>query len=94
MAQAYAFLVDDAPYPIEMEFAHAVKSLGVKAVTGRDMLSAREIRDYEMAEYAGEIIRLYRARETAPSLAEWVQANPRQHEMLEKAREIWQIQSK
>ena len=94
MAQVYSFLVDDAPYPAEMEFARAIKLLGVKAVTGLDVLSTREIRDCMMSEYAEKIIQAYRAREASPNWSEWAEANPKQNEMLEKVHELWQIQSR
>ena len=89
MARAYAFLVDDAPLPFEMEFAHAVKEFGVKAVTGKDILSVREIRDCVMCDYAQKIIQLYRAREASENWAEWEAKNPQQAKALAGAHEIY-----
>ena len=95
MARAYAFLIDDAPFPFEMEFAHVVKEFGVRAVTGRDILSAREIRDCVMCDYAQKIIQLYRAREASKNWAEWEAKNLQQAKLLEQAHKVyleWQTQ--
>lgn len=76
MARAYACCVSDAPFPQEISFYLAVKEYGVRAITGRDVLSAREVRDGFIARYAESIMASYRARKASKSQSDWDAAHP------------------
>lgn len=76
MARAYAYCIGQAPYLPEIDFYHAIKEFGVMAVTGRDVLSGREVRDSLAANYAERLIDVYRARKLSKSMNEWDVAHP------------------
>ena len=50
MARTYAWLQDDAPQPKEIALRQSIERYGAKAVTGRDVLSPRLIKDMTMAQ--------------------------------------------
>lgn len=49
MARTYAWLQDDEPQPKEIALKIQIERYGAKAVTGRDVLSPRLIKDMIMA---------------------------------------------
>jgi hypothetical protein len=75
MARAYAFCIGKAPYLPEIEFSRAVKEFGVMAVTGRNVLSAREVRDCLTAQSADRFISLFHARKES-GMSKWDDAHP------------------
>jgi hypothetical protein len=89
MARAYAFCAGSAPFPAEMELARAVRAFGVKAVTGRDTLTAREIRDCMTADFAEKVIGFYRAREASGNWAEWEVQHAHEARALKQVQEAY-----
>lgn len=75
MARAYAFCVGDAPLPAQISFYIAVREFGVMAITGRSVLTAREVKDCFIAKSAERMIHAFRRRKAAKSQSEWDLAN-------------------
>ena len=75
MARAYAYCINKAPYPPEIEFSRAIKEFGVMAVTGRNVLSAREVRDCLTAQSADRLISIFHARQ-ASDMGKWDDMHP------------------
>lgn len=75
MARVYGYCIGKAPFPPEIEFSRAVKEFGAMAVTGRNVLSAREIRDCLTAQSADRLISLFSARQ-ANDMGKWDEAHP------------------
>jgi hypothetical protein len=50
MARTYAWLQDDAPQPKEIALRIQIERYGAKAITGRDVLPARFVRDLLIAQ--------------------------------------------
>jgi hypothetical protein len=67
--------------------AKAIEQFGVEAVTGRSVLTYREITGMKVA---GLIVRLYKERERSESWAEWANKHPDEAGLLEAAHKIWQ----
>lgn len=88
MARAYAYCMKRGPFPPEMEIKQAISEYGVRAVTGRDTLSANEIRKIQTIE---NVIRAYRARESYrdeeghKDYPGWAKEHPEQNRVLERA---------
>ena len=91
MARAYAYVLGNAPLPAEVAIATAIEQFGVKAVTGKDVLSRAEINGIKNAS---AIVRLGREREQSGAWAEWEQKHPKEAAVLAAAHRIWQTQSK
>lgn len=89
MARAYAYCIEDAPFPEEINTALAIKDLGVDAVFGRSKMTVREIRDYVMADRAMQIIRLFHARASAESWPKWEEDYPQAAEALRQAHKVY-----
>jgi len=77
--------------PWELSAERAVEQFGVRAVFGREELTATEINGMRTANI---IARLYRQRERAENWAEWTTKNPDEAKVLEAAQKIWQTQSR
>lgn len=87
MARTYGHCMGNAPVPAELQTVRAIEQFGVKAVTGRDVLTANEITAMRIA---GLVSRLYQQREAAGSWAEWSNKHPREAAILEAAHQKWQ----
>ena len=86
-ARTYAYCISEAPPPWELATGRAIERFGVKAVTGRDVLTCAEIRGIQTADV---IVRLFQRRAESENWAEWTKKNPRDAEILEAAQKIWQ----
>ena len=87
MARTYAFCVGDAPIPWELTTYRTIEVFGVKAVTGKDVLTYAEIHGMKTANL---IETLYRKREASGAWAEWGSKHPKEFEFLEAAHKLWQ----
>lgn len=87
-ARAFAFCVGDAPIPWELATYRAIERFGVKAVTGKDVLTYAEIHAMRTADI---IVSLYQQREASGNVAEWTNKNPKEARILEAALRVWQI---
>jgi len=71
----------EAPEPKEIKIERYVARYGAEAVLGR-IFTAREIRDYEIAQ---SVVTLYRSRADAPNEARWADEHPEGEKILERA---------
>ena len=71
--------------PAEIKLLSAIDRFGVKAVLGRDVLSAGEI---SRARYAETIIGAYRARERSESWVEFANKNKQASRILNDAERL------
>lgn len=86
-ARAYAFCIGGAPVPHELEVYRAIEVFGVKAVTGKDVLTYAEIQAMRIANL---VITLYQQREKSNSWGEWSEAHPKEAKFLEAAHIIYE----
>jgi hypothetical protein len=81
MARAYAYCIGRAPFPAEIELSRAIKEFGAMAITGRNVLSAREVRDCLCAQSADRFISIYHARRES-DMGNWDNAHPVEARMI------------
>lgn len=90
MATVYKFAEEGQKSlpPAIFETMRAVKRYGVRAVMGRPVLSAGEIRRFALVE---NILNWYTERDRAEDWVTWGRANPAKAETLHKANKIYQV---
>jgi len=88
MARTYAYCVGDAPRPVELRLSAEIDKLGVYAVTGSEIISAREVRDMHMAE---NVSRIYQEREHAEDWSDWAAKNQDSVKILDMALKEYKV---
>ena len=85
MARIFGYYTaKSAPLPYQVGVANNIQRYGVKAVTGRDTLSARELRDLNLA---ANYDTLMQATLNSGDWGRFAEANPEAVEMLEYAKQ-------
>lgn len=77
---AYEYARDSQlPPPYYVTLLHYIDRFGVRAVTGRDVLSAGEMSRMMVSE---AVIKAYRSRSNSDNWAKWTQDNPQAAKLL------------
>jgi hypothetical protein len=79
--EAYLYVAEDAPPPFELNLLSYIDRFGVRAVLGRDDLSAGEIRGMIMAE---NVVNAYLSRKASDNWGKWAADNPKMDELLKR----------
>ena len=88
-ADAYSFAIGEGRKPAPLKLLESIDRFGVKAVTGRDVLSYGEI---SRMRYCELIVSLYKSREAASNWAEWTGKNKAAAQALNEAERLYNVE--